>query len=261
VSDAVVTDPSLERDAVLTERRGAVLVITLNRPHAMNAITTGLGRGLQAAAEELDGDPALAVGVLTGAGRGFCAGMDLKVFGHAGPPEGIAEFIERGFRKPVIAAIESFAVAGGLEIALTCDLLIASRGAKLGIPEVTVGLFAGGGGLLRLPRRLPYSMAMEMALTGDPISAEQGFEHGLVSRLTEPGQALEVALSLADRIARNSPQGVLASKHLVQEMQGRSEREFWEYQAPILAEALASDEAREGAAAFAERRRPRWGAW
>jgi enoyl-CoA hydratase len=245
-------------DAVLTERRGHVLLITLNRPHAMNAITTELGEGLLAAATELDADAELRVGVLTGAGPGFCAGMDLKVFTEKGNPGGIEQFIQTPVRKPMIAAIENFAVAGGLEIALTCDLLVASAGAKLGIPEATVGLFAGGGGLLRLPRRLPYSVAMEMALTGQPISAELAFQYGLVCRLVDKGDALRVALELAMTIAANSPQGVLGSKQMVRESQGRTEDEFWAYQAPVLRAALCSSDAREGAKAFAEKRSPVW---
>lgn len=245
-------------DAVLRERRGSTLVITLNRPQAMNAITTELGEGLLAAAAELDGDPELRVGVLTGAGPGFCAGMDLKVFTEKGDPGGIEQYIQQPVSKPMIAAIENFAVAGGLEIALTCDLLVASAGAKLGIPEATVGLFAGGGGLLRLPRRLPYSVAMEMALTGRPISAELAFQHGLICRLTERGDALGAALELAELIASNSPLGVLGSKQMIRESHGRSEDEFWAYQAPVLRRALDSADAREGAKAFAQKRPPIW---
>ncbi|MET7399921.1 crotonase/enoyl-CoA hydratase family protein [Dactylosporangium sp. NPDC005572] len=244
--------------AVLTEIRGRILFITLNRPDAMNAIDSALGEGLLAAGRLLDSRDDLTVGVVSGAGRGFCAGMDLKAFTREGDPRGIEEFFQLGTQKPLIAAIEGFAVAGGLEIALTCDLLVAARGAKLGIPEVKVGLFAGGGGLLRLPRRLPYAMAMEMALTGDLIPAERFWEHGLLARLAEPGGALAEATTLAERIAANAPLGVRCSKHLIRQMQGRTEQEFFEHQTPLLRAVLDSADGREGALAFAEKRAPQW---
>ncbi|MDQ7909070.1 crotonase/enoyl-CoA hydratase family protein [Phytohabitans sp. ZYX-F-186] len=244
--------------AVLTEIRGRILFITLNRPDAMNAIDSTLGEGLLAAGRLLDSRDDLTVGVVSGAGRGFCAGMDLKAFTREGDPRGIEEFFQQGTKKPLIAAIEGFAVAGGLEIALTCDLLVAARGAKLGIPEVKVGLFAGGGGLLRLPRRLPYAMAMELALTGDLIPAERAYEHGLLARLAEPGGALAEATALAERIAANAPLGVRWSKHLIRQMQGRTELEFFEHQTPLLRAVLDSADGREGALAFAEKRTPQW---
>jgi enoyl-CoA hydratase len=150
--------------AVLTERRGRVLLITLNRPDAMNAINTDLAQGLVAAIEELDGDPGLTAAVLTGAGRGFCSGMDLKAFAAGGPPIGFDRFIEQGAQKPLVAAVEGFALAGGLEVALTCDLIVAAANSKFGIPEANVGLFAAGGGLFRLPTRVGFGPAMEMAL-------------------------------------------------------------------------------------------------
>ncbi|MGH9005301.1 MAG: crotonase/enoyl-CoA hydratase family protein, partial [Acidimicrobiia bacterium] len=202
-------------DEVLTERRGRVFLITLNRPDARNAINHEVAEGLVGALDELDDDTGLTAGVLTGTGRGFCAGMDLKAFAERGAPKVMARFFEEGAAKPLVAAIEGFAMAGGLEIALTCDLLVAAKGAKLGIPEVGVGLFAAGGGLLRLPRRVPYGVAMEMALTADPITAEQAHTYGLVTRLAEPGRAVEVALELAERIARNAPLAVATSKRLV----------------------------------------------
>ena len=166
-------------DAVLTETRGRVLLITLNRPEAMNAINTDLAQGLLAAVAQLDGDDGLTAGVLTGAGRGFCAGMDLKAFATSGPPVGMDQFIEKGAQKPLIAAIEGFALAGGLELALACDLLVAAENVKLGIPEAGVGLFAAGGAVFRLPRWVPYAVAMEMALTADPITAQQAKDYGL----------------------------------------------------------------------------------
>lgn len=244
--------------AVLTERRGDILVITLNRPERLNAVNSEVGLGLLAAAEMLDADPTLRVGVLTGAGRAFCAGMDLKAFPTEGDPKGIHDFMRRHHEKPLIVAIEGYAMAAGMEISLACDLLVAARDAKLGIPEVKRGLFAGGGGVLRLPRRVPYTVAMLMALTGDPITAEQAYQHGLVSHLVEPGEALTVALELAAAIAANSPVGVQLSKTMIRETVGRTEDEFWEFQQPSLERVLASDDAREGATAFAEKRTPDW---
>ena len=245
-------------DEVLTEVRGRVLLITLNRPDAMNAVNTPLAQGLVAAVERLDADPGLTAGVLTGAGRGFSAGMDLKAFATSGPPQGFDAFLRNGSQKPLIAAVEGFALAGGLEIALTCDLLVAARGVKIGIPEVGVGLFAAGGALMRLPRRLPYGVAMEMALTADPITAEQAFEYGMVTRLADKGEAVTVAMELAERIARNAPLAVAASKQLIRELQGRTEEEFWQLQGPLTAKVFTSDDAKEGPRAFAEKRAPQW---
>ena len=245
-------------DAVLTEVRGRVLLITLNRPDAMNAVNTALAEGLNAAVEKLDSDAGLTAGVLTGAGRGFCSGMDLKAFAKEGPPQGFNTFLEQGSKKPLIAAIEGFALAGGLEVALTCDLLVAAKGVRLGIPEVNVGLFAAGGGLMRLPRRVPYGVAMEMAITSDPIPAEKAFEYGLVSRLAEPGKAIDEALALAERVAQNAPLAVAASKQLVRESMGVTEEEFWKLQAPALAQVFTSEDAKEGPKAFAEKRPPNW---
>ncbi len=245
-------------DEVLTERRGRVLLVTLNRPDARNAINAELAEGLVRAIEELDGDDGLTAGVVTGAGRGFCSGMDLKAFAAGGPPKLFPKFLQEGSAKPLIAAIEGFAMAGGLELALTCDLLVAAKGAKLGIPEAGVGLFAAGGGLLRLPQRVPYGVAMEMALTADPITAEQAFGYGLVTRLAEPGEAVDVALGLAERIARNAPLAVATSKRLIRATQGCTEEEFWALQKPQIPGVFGSDDAKEGPRAFAEKRAPTW---
>ncbi|MBJ87546.1 MAG: enoyl-CoA hydratase [Acidimicrobiaceae bacterium] len=247
-----------DNNAVLTETRGRVLLITLNRPEAMNAVNTDLAQGLISAVEQLDTDDGLTAGVLTGNGRGFCSGMDLKAFATGGPPKGFDQFLENGARKPLIAAIEGFALAGGLEIALTCDLLVAAEDAKIGIREVKVGLFAAGGALLRLPRRLPYSVAMEMALTGKPISADDSKSYGLVSRVTEKGGTVEAALELAEAIAENAPLAVAASKALIQAQQGITEEEFWELQKPYMASVFRSNDAMEGPASFAEKRSPNW---
>lgn len=234
------------------------MVITLNRPEAMNAINTDLAQALLAAVAQLDGDDGLTAGVLTGAGRGFCAGMDLKAFAASGPPKGLADFFEKGARKPVIAAIEGFALAGGLEMALACDLLVAAENVKFGIPEAGVGLFAGGGALIRLPGRVGYMRAMEMALTADPITAQQALEWGLISRVTEKGNAINVALELAERIARNAPLSVAASKTIIKGTQGMTEEEAWKFQQPLFAEVFTSEDAKEGPRAFAEKRAPVW---
>ena len=245
-------------DEVLTERRDRVLVITLNRPDQMNSINTALARGLVAAIEELDGDPGLSLGVLTGAGRGFSAGMDLKAFAKEGTPQGFQTYIEKGSQKPMIAAIEGFCLAGGLEMALVCDLLVAADNVRFGIPEVGVGLFAAGGALLRLPRRIPYGVAMELALTGDPISAARALELGLVSRLTEKGGALAGALELAERIAKNAPLSLKASKAVLRDMAGLTDEEFWAMQTSHIRSVFTSDDAKEGPMAFAEKRSPVW---
>ena len=244
--------------AVLTERRGRVMVITLNRPEAMNAINGALSEGLRSAVEDLDSDYGLTAGVLTGAGKGFCSGMDLKAFSRGEDIGPMLEFVQNGATKPLVGAIEGFALAGGLELALSCDLLVAARGAKLGIPEVGVGLFAAGAGLFRLPGRVGYGTAMEMAITGDPITAEEAADHGLVSRLTEPGGALGEALALAERIARNAPLAVAASKQLIRATQGATEEELWKMQRPHMATVWKSDDAKEGPRAFAEKRPPEW---
>lgn len=249
-------------DTVLTERRGKVLLITLNRPDARNSVNRELAEDMAATLDALDAADDLVVGVVTGAGKGFSAGMDLKGFAAGERPmlegRGFAGMVERGSRKPLVAAVEGFALAGGLEIALACDLLVAAKGARLGIPEAGVGLFAGAGALLRLPRQMPLNLAMEMALTADPITAERGYELGLVNRLAEPGQAVQVALELAERIARNAPLALLASKQILQEVNGLSNEGFWAYQGPFFDRVFSSADALEGATAFAEKRSPNW---
>jgi enoyl-CoA hydratase len=243
---------------IQTETHGRVRLITLNRPEARNAVNSALGQALVAAMEELDADDGLTAGVLTGAGGGFSAGMDLKAFAAEGPPKGFSEFLQNGSQKPLIAAVEGFALAGGLEIALSCDLIVAARGVKLGLPEVNKGLFAAGGGLFRLPGRVPYGVAMELALTSDPILAEAALEWGLVARLAEPGKAAEVALELAERIARNAPLGVAASKKIIRQTRGLSEEDCWAMQGPLLGKVFTSEDAKEGPRAFAEKREPKW---
>ena len=202
---AVATEP------VLTERRGKVLLVTLNRPEVRNAVNAALAAGVADALEELDADDELAIGILTGAGGYFSAGMDLGAFVKGESPwvgdRGFGGIAQRAARKPLIAAIEGFAVAGGLELALACDLIVAARGAKMGIPEAKRAIVAAGGALLRLPRRMPYHLVMELALTGDPFPAERFHELGLVNRLAEPGSAVDVAMELAETIGRNGPLG------------------------------------------------------
>jgi enoyl-CoA hydratase len=248
--------------AVLTERRDNVLVITLNRPEARNAVNLALSEGVAAALDELDADDGLGVGVLTGAGSGFCSGMDLKAFVAGEVPyvadRGFGGITRRASEKPLIAAIEGFAVAGGLEVALSCDLLVAARGAKLGIPEAKRSLVASGGALLRLPERIPYHLAMELALTGDPITAERAAELGLVNRLAEPGGALDAALELAATVAANGPLALVASKRILQEAGGWTSDDMWERQGEIAGPVMVSEDAREGAVAFAEKRAPQW---
>jgi enoyl-CoA hydratase len=243
---------------VLTEVRDSVLVITLNRPEAMNAIDTDMARGLLDAVQGLDTEPSLAAGVITGAGRGFCSGLDLKAFAVSGPPQGLARFLKTGAQKPLIAAIEGLALAGGLEIALTCDLLTAARDVRFGIPEARVGLFAAGGALFRLPQRIPYGVALEMALTGTPISAEEAHGYGLVNLLAETGGALDAALEMASRIAANAPLSLRATKQLMRRALELPESEFWDVQLGYVNEVFRSNDAKEGAAAFAQKRRPEW---
>ena len=246
-------------DVVLTQRLGRTWLITLNRPQAMNAINEALVEGLLAAVRRLDEDPELTVGVLTGAGnRAFSAGMDLKAFSSGEDMRGIMAFIKDGARKPLIAAVEGLAMAGGLELVLSCDLLVAARGARFGIPEVRVGLFASAGGVLRLPGRVGYGKAMEMALTGEPILAEDAATLGLVNRLTEPGGALTAALEIAERIGQNAPLAVATSKQLIRMARGITETEYWTAQEPYETAILASSDSKEGPLAFAEKRAPRW---
>jgi enoyl-CoA hydratase len=248
--------------SVGVEERGGVLVVTIDRPEARNAIDRATAEGIAAALDRLDAEDGLRAGIVTGAGGYFCAGMDLKAFAagerpHAGG-RGFAGIVERPPAKPLIAAIEGFALAGGFEIALACDLIVAARGARLGIPEVKRSLVAAGGALLRLPARIPYHVAMELALTGDPIGAERAHGLGLVNRVAEPGAALDTALELAGAIVANGPLALAATKRVLLESPGWPAGEAWARQAEITGPVFASDDAREGAIAFAEKRAPVW---
>jgi enoyl-CoA hydratase len=251
-----------EQPAVLTERRGNVLLITLNRPQVRNAVNAALAAGIAGALDELDADDELSVGVLTGTGGFFCAGMDLGAFVKGESPwfgdRGFAGIAQRAAKKPLIAAIEGFAVAGGMEIALACDLIVAAKGAKMGIPEAKRSLIAAGGALLRLPRRMPYHVVMELALTGDPLLAERFHELGLVNRLAEPGTAVDVALELAGALAKNGPLALVASKRILQEQYDWSSDEMWAKQGEISGPVMTSEDAKEGASAFKEKREPVW---
>jgi enoyl-CoA hydratase len=262
MSDNSTETPVASETPVLTERRENVLLITLNRPEVRNAVNKALSDGVAAALDELDGDDGLSIAVMTGAGNGFCAGMDLKAFAAGQTPwhetRGFAGIVQQPPRKPIIAAVEGFAVAGGLEVALACDLLVVARGAKLGIPEVKRSLIAAGGALRRLPRRIPSGIAKELALTGDPISAERGYELGLVNRLADPGGALDTALELAGAIAKNGPLALAGTKQILDSQWDWSDEDFWTRQGEISGPVFVSEDAREGAIAFSEKREPVW---
>jgi enoyl-CoA hydratase/carnithine racemase len=251
-----------EESLVLTEVRGRVLLITINRPEARNSINKATAEAMGAALDRLDSDREVAVGVITGTGKGFSAGMDLKGFASGEFPvagdRGFAGIAERSAHKPLIAAIEGFALAGGLEIALACDIIVASREAKLGIPEVGVGLFAGAGALLRLPRRVGLGQSAVLALTGKPISGEEGHRIGLVDRVTDAGGAVDEALSLAETIAANAPLALAASKAVLVDGFTKPDAEFWKWQQQYFQEVFTSKDAIEGATAFAEKRAPNW---
>jgi len=247
---------------VLTEVTDGVGVLTLNRPAAKNAVDLATTQALAAAVDEFEARADVAVLVLTGAGGTFCAGMDLKAFARGERPRiegrGFAGLTEAPPVKPLIAAVEGWALAGGCELALTADLIVAADDARFGIPEVKRGLLAAGGGVLRLAKALPYQRAMEMALTGDPLPAAEAHRFGLVNVLTEPGGALEGARALAARIAANGPLAVQASKQLIAASVGWTDRGALASQREIADRVFASADALEGARAFAEKRAPVW---
>ncbi len=249
-------------DEVLVTHDAGVAVITINRPAQRNAVNRAVSYGVCAAVDELDARDDLRVGILTGAGGTFCSGMDLKAFlrGEVTRVEGrgILGIAMTPPQKPLIAAVEGYALAGGFEAALACDLLVAARDAQFGLPEVRRGLAAAAGGLLRLPRLIPQRIAMELALTGEMVGAERLERYGLINALTEPGGALAEALRLARRIIANAPLSVAASKRVIVEQRDWPIGEMFARQQAITAPVLASEDAREGAAAFAERRAPLW---
>jgi enoyl-CoA hydratase len=249
-------------DEVLVEESGNVAILTINRPKARNAINGAVARGVAEALDTLDARPDISAYVLTGAGGTFSAGMDLKGFLSGDFPvvkgRGFGGLTEAPPKKPLVAAVEGYALAGGFELALACDVIVASSESKFGLPEPKRGLVAGAGGIMRLPRRIPYHVAMEMALTGDHYEAARLYELGLVNRITEPGAALEGALELARKIAANAPLALAATKKVVIESQDWSLEEMFEKQGAIINPVFGSKDAMEGAAAFAEKRAPRW---
>jgi len=246
------------------ETRGRLAVITLNRPEARNAINGEVARGMEAALDRLEEDPELWVGIIAAKGSAFSAGADLKAVAAG---EGASLSTERGgfggivareLDKPLIAAVDGPALAGGFEIALACDLIVASRAARFGLPEVKRSLLAAAGGLFRLPRVLPAKIAMELALTGDPIDAERAHQFGLVNVLVDAGQALAGAISLAERICENAPLAVRESRRLVRESLGRDEKELWQRTFEAFGRVVVTDDFREGPRAFIEKRPPVW---
>ncbi|MGH8989307.1 MAG: crotonase/enoyl-CoA hydratase family protein [Acidimicrobiales bacterium] len=252
-------------DEVLRERRGHVEILTINRPEARNAINGAVSQGLAAAFNRLGEDPDAWVVVLTGSGdKAFSAGMDLKAFAAGGGAAvmsasgGFAGVARRTFEKPVIAAVNGSALAGGLEVMLSCDLVVAADHATFGIPEAKRGLVAGAGGLFRLPRRLPLSVALELALTGDPIDAERAYQLGLVNRVVPRQQLMEEALALAERIAENAPLAVRLSKSVMLRSLGADDETGWRLTDEAVGVIFGSADAMEGPVAFAEKRRPRW---
>ncbi|MGW0323278.1 crotonase/enoyl-CoA hydratase family protein [Nocardia sp. NPDC003183] len=248
-------------DAVLVERRGRTLVITINRADARNAINLAVSQGLADAVDELDESPELSVAVLTGSGGNFSAGMDLKAFAAGEYPyvagRGLG-FTEKPPVKPIIAAVEGYALAGGTELVLATDLVVASTTARFGVPEVKRGLVAGGGALLRLPQRIPYQKALELVLTGDTFTADDAAAWGLVNEVAEPGGALDRALALADRITANGPIAVAVTKEVIVKAAEWSTAEMWQKQLELIAPVFGTKDAQEGAKAFAEKRTPHW---
>jgi enoyl-CoA hydratase len=249
-------------DAVLTEVDDGIAVITINRPEARNAVNRDVAQGIAAAVEESDGSADVRVLILTGAGGTFSAGMDLKGFLAGESPNvegrGFGGIAERPPAKPLIAAVEGYALAGGFELALSCDLIVASEAAKFGLPEVRRGLVAGAGGLLRLPRRIPYHLAMEIALTGDHFTAERMQQAGLVNKVVAAGEALAGARELAARLVQNAPLALAASKRVIVESADWDASEAFARQGEVIIPVFGSADAMEGAAAFAEKRAPVW---
>lgn len=250
-------------ELVTLERIGKVVLITLNRPEARNAINLETAQALAQALDEFDADSSIAVGVLTGANNTFCAGMDLKAFAKTGQrpyvgDRGFAGICERPPAKPLIAAVEGYCLAGGFEIALSCDLIVAADSANFGLPEVKRGIVPGSGGMVRLPSRIPYHMAMEMVLTGGMYPAARMAELGLVSRLAEAGKATEQALALAEQIAANGPLAVQTAKSIISQSRDWRQSDLFDLQRPRIAGIFTSADAKEGATAFAEKREPVW---
>jgi enoyl-CoA hydratase len=239
-------------------------LITINRPEARNAINAEVAAGIEEAVDRLEADDSLWVGILTGVPPVFCAGADLKEIGAGRlatletPRGGFGGITRRKRTKPIIAAVDGAALAGGTEIALACDLIVASTAASFGVPEVKRSLVAAAGGLFRLPQRLPFNLAMELILTGDPIDATKAHHFGLVNVLCEPGTVLEQAAELAARIEANAPVAVRSARHAVLAAAADDEEAAWRLSGQAMARAMGSDDFREGMVAFVEKRPPQW---
>jgi enoyl-CoA hydratase len=247
---------------VIVERHDMVQVITINRPEARNALNKSVAVGVAAAVDELDASDDLRVGILTGAGGTFSSGMDLKAF-LAGespglPGRGLCGITQTPPRKPLLAAVEGWALAGGFELMLACDLVVAAETARFGVPEVSRSLVAAGGGAFLLPQRVPFAIAMEMLLSGKPIDARRATDIGLINRLTAEGGALEGALELAATIAENGPLAVAATKRIARAGSDWTFADSWANQGEFVTPVFTSEDAREGATAFAEKRKPVW---
>jgi enoyl-CoA hydratase len=253
---------SVETTSVLVERRDRVLIITLNRPGKRNAVDLAVAEAVEAATDRLESDPTLSAGVIAGNGPVFCAGMDLKAFARGESPRtarrGFCGLAELPPTKPLIAAVDGPALGGGFEVVLACDLVVISESASFAMPEVKRGLIASSGGLLRLPHRIPYNRAMELALTGATLGPHEALALGLANRLTPPGQAAAVAVELAAQVAAGGPLAVAATKRVIQESSDWPSDEAFARLQPIAEPIRRSNDAREGALAFAEKRAPQW---
>jgi enoyl-CoA hydratase len=249
-------------DEVLRERRGHVELLTLNRPEARNAINLATAVALGTALDECENDDDVWVVILTGAGdKAFSAGMDLKAFAAGEIPitdAGFGGLTQRQFSKPLIAAANGSALAGGFEMLISCDLVVAADHAKFGIPESSRGLVAGAGGLIRLPKLVPLAVALEMALTAEPIDAQRAYELGLVNRVVPGEQVLDAAMALAERIAQNAPMAVRLSKDVMKRSRELTEAQAWQISDEAFGASGRSADALEGATAFAEKRAPNW---
>jgi enoyl-CoA hydratase/carnithine racemase len=246
------------------ELRGRVAVLTIRRPEARNAVNGDVAKGMEAGIDQLEDDPEAWVGVVTGEGPVFSAGADLKAIaaGQAADLQtergGFGGITRRERTKPLIAAVDGPALAGGCEIALACDLIVASREARFGLPEVKRSLGAVAGGLFRLPRTVGPKVGMEVVLTGDPISAERAYQLGMVNELVEPGQALEAGLALAERIAANAPLAVRESRQVVAAALTSDDETLWNMGFAAMARLAGTEDFAEGPRAFIEKRPPEW---
>jgi enoyl-CoA hydratase len=258
----MTTTPGPDAPTVRTEAQDGVFIITIDRPKARNAVDGATARALTDAFDQLDARDDLLVGVLTGTGGAFSAGMDLKAYARGDTPiipgRGFAGLTRTQLRTPLIAAVEGWALGGGTEMALACDLIVAAQNATFGLTEVTFGLVPPEGGIVRLPERIPRNIALEVLLTGEPLPAERAQQLGLVNHITPPGGALDKAVELAHRIARNAPLSIAAVKRAVNERTAYGDQDAFRQQDQVVAPVLASHDAQEGAHAFAEKRSPHW---